>query len=59
MRFVFTVEVQVERIQGKFASRDEIAEQIQEALESAAPDSLTGENGGEYEVVSFDVSEDK
>ena len=57
MRFTFTVEVEVSRIEGKFATRDELAEQIQEALESADPGDLEGENGGVYAVDGWDVSE--
>ena len=58
MEFTFTVQVEVSRVTGKFASRDEIAAQIQEALDNANPGSLTGDNGGEYETVTWDVSED-
>ena len=35
MRFTFTVEVEVERSEGRFASRDEIGGQLSEAIESA------------------------
>jgi len=56
MRFTFVVEAEVERTQGKFATREELAEQIQAELEGADPGSLEGENGGEYEVTSFEVS---
>jgi hypothetical protein len=58
MRFIFTVEVKVSRSEGKFATRDEIAEQIVEALESADPGSYEGDNGGEYATESWDVSEE-
>lgn len=58
MRFVFTVEVEVRRIEGKFATRDELAFHIQEALEQADPVSLEGDNGGGYEVVSWEVNEE-
>lgn len=56
MRFTFQVEVEVQRIQGKFSSRDDIEQQLQETLEGADPSSLEGENGGEYEVVAWEVS---
>jgi hypothetical protein len=56
MHFTFTVEVDAERTEGKFASRDELAEQIQEALESADPGSLEGDNGGQYEL-TWEVEE--
>lgn len=55
--FVFTVTVDVERTEGKFATREEIAEQIAEALESADPGDFTGENGGEYQVANWSVEE--
>jgi len=56
MEFTFTVRATVERTQGKFASRDELEGQIQEALDDANPGDLTGDNGGEYEVTEWDVS---
>lgn len=62
MQFTFTatVEIEVERSEGKFASRDELAEQlleaIQEALDSADPGSLEGEMGGQYEVTMFEAT---
>lgn len=56
MRFTFTVEVELERSQGKFATRDEMQDQIIEALEGADPGSLTGDNEGEYDVVSWEVT---
>jgi len=67
MEFTFnitaTVSVSVERTEGKFASRDEIGDQIQEALESevqqaieaADPGSYEGENGGQYETSEWSV----
>lgn len=55
MRFTFMVEVEVERTEGKFASRDEIEEQIIEALEGADPCSYEGDAGGEYETVDWSV----
>ena len=58
MRFRFVVECEVERSEGKFASREDIGGQIQEELENADPGSLTGENDGTYDVVSWDVSEE-
>ncbi len=57
MRFDFLVSVEVERVEGKFASRADLADQILAELESANPDTLTGENDGEYEVQSWDVEE--
>jgi hypothetical protein len=57
MKFEFRVSVEVEREQGKFASRDEIEEQLVEALEQADPGSLTGEAGGEYATTMWEVNE--
>lgn len=57
MQFTFEVTITVERTEGKFASREELAEQIMSELESAEPMSLTGDNGGEYEVTEFEISE--
>lgn len=56
MKFTFTVHVEVERTQGKFAPRYELADQLMEALDGANPDTLTGDNG-EYEVSSWEVEE--
>jgi hypothetical protein len=53
--FTFKVTVEVERVEGKFASRDEIMEQLADALESADPGAVSGDNGGEYEVTSWAV----
>lgn len=54
----FTVQVEVERLEGKFATREEIENALLEALESANPDTVEGDEGGQYEVTSFDVSHD-
>jgi hypothetical protein len=59
-RFKFTVEVSLERVEGKFASRDEMAEQIQEALDSANPSTVDGigsDGTSSYEVSDWEVSE--
>jgi hypothetical protein len=55
MLFEFTVTVEVERSEGKFAGRDELMEQILDALESANPNTLEGDNGGQYDVNTWDV----
>jgi len=57
MKFAFTVTAEVNRIEGKFASRDDIGEQIRSELEGCDPGSFTGENGGEYETVSWEVED--
>lgn len=56
MNFSFTVNVNVDRTEGKFASRDEIEEQILDALNDADPQSYEGENGGQYETTDWDVT---
>lgn len=56
MQFEFTVKVEVERVEGKFAGRDELEEQIQEAIDGADPGSIEGESGGSYDVLTWDVS---
>lgn len=55
MRFEFKVVAQVERTQGKFATKDELSDQIQEWLEGANEGNLEGDNGGEYEVTDWSV----
>lgn len=56
MRFKIELEVEVERIEGKFASRDEVAEALQEALADASVgESLSGlgaDAASEYEITS-------
>jgi hypothetical protein len=59
MKFRFAVDVEVSRLEGKFASREELAEQIQEALDSASPGSITGSEGGEYDVMDWSVNEEE
>lgn len=55
MQFSVTINVEMQRTEGKFASRDELLEQIVEAIESADPGEVEGENGGTYEVVTWEV----
>lgn len=57
MNFSFTVEVEVTRIEGKFATRDEMEGQIASALDDANPGSLDGDNGGSYEITDWSVME--
>lgn len=56
MQFQFTITVEVQREEGKFASRDDLEGQLREAIESADPGSIEGENGGSYSVIQWDVS---
>lgn len=57
MQMTYLVTAEVERVEGKFASRDELSEQIRTELEGADPGSLDGDAGGEYSVESFEVEE--
>lgn len=61
MRLSFTVEVEVERMTGKFASKDEVREVLEEAItegiEGADLSSLGADSESEYEVSSVDVNE--
>lgn len=60
MDFEFKVTVSVTRESGKFATRDEVAEQIIEAISDADPGSIDGIGAdGEttYSVESFEVEE--
>lgn len=59
-RFTFTVEVELERTEGKFAARDEMADELREAIESADPGSIDGigaDGMTSYEVTSWEVSD--
>lgn len=58
MKFKFTVEAEVERIQGKFRSRDEISEQILEWLERADEQQIDVEES-QYETTDWTVTEEK
>jgi hypothetical protein len=53
----FLVTVEVSRTEGKFASREELIEMCKESIEQADPGSLSGENGGEYNVDTWTVDE--
>lgn len=59
-RFTFLVTVELERSSGKFASRDEMSDQILSEIEGADPGSLSGlgaDGDSEYEVSSWEVEE--
>lgn len=59
-KFTFTVNVEVTRESGKFATRDEMADQIRDALESADPGYLSGigyDGDSEYIVDGWEVEE--
>ena len=55
MNFSFIVNASVERSEGKFATKDELEEQLVSALEDADPGSVEGDSGGQYEVISWEV----
>ena len=56
MRMTFTIEVELEKGSGKFASKDEIADKIMEDLESADPGTIFSDDNAEFNVVQWDVS---
>lgn len=59
MRFVFTVEIEVERDSGKFASRDEIEQELHEAIDGADPEQIYGvgaDGDSAYSVTEWSVS---
>lgn len=56
----FTVTVELERESGKFASRDEMAEQIRDELEGVDPGELSGlgaDGESVYRVESWEVED--
>lgn len=57
MEFDFAVRVELEHSEGRFASRDEMRDQLVEALEEANPGDLMGENDGQYMVPTWEVEE--
>lgn len=60
MTFEFKVTVTVERVSGKFASRDEISEALMAELEGAEPYGVSGlgaDGMSEYETSDFTVEE--
>jgi hypothetical protein len=59
MIFTFRVDIEVNRDEGKFASREEISEQLAEALADADPGSVEGNEGGQYSVSSWEVNEEE
>jgi hypothetical protein len=60
VRLEYRVTVEIERLQGKFASKDEITEAILEEIRGANPDSIDGlgaDGTSEYEITDWDVEE--
>lgn len=59
MRFKIEVEVEVERLEGKFATRAEIEEEIQDIIQSADPGSIDGvgpDSATNYGIVFWEAS---
>lgn len=56
MYFEFSIQVEIERTEGKFMSREEAAEVLMQELDND-PGSIEGSDGGSYEVVNFEVQE--
>lgn len=59
MRIRIVIEAEVERREGKFASREDLGDQLVEELEGADPGELEGENEGQYEVVEWIVTREE
>lgn len=55
MRFDITVTVEVERVSGKFVSRDDIENELIDAVEQADPSSIDVDES-EYEVTDWAVT---
>jgi len=58
MYFIFTVQVEVERESGKFASRDELLEKIAEALTNCDEQQWDTDDGATYNTVTWEVEHD-
>lgn len=59
MKFSFTVEVEVSRIEGKFATRDEISEYLQEELDGMNPGEVDGvgaDGESRYEITDWSIN---
>lgn len=55
-RFKFIVEVELERTEGKFVSRDDMAQELLDAIESSDPGEVNVDDSN-YEVTDWSVSE--
>lgn len=59
MDIKFSGSIQIERVQGKFASRDELIELIQseldDALQAIQPYGLGADGTSEYEITDYDL----
>lgn len=57
MKVYLVVEAELERTEGLFASRDELADQLKDEVEGADPGSVEGSEGGQYDVASWEAYE--
>lgn len=55
MKITLTIEVELAHVEGRFASKDELAELLADELEAADPGELEGDEGGRYDVEAFAV----
>lgn len=58
MKLVFKLEVEVERIRGKFASREDLATAIIDEVDGQNPGSVTTDSDAEYDIVEWFISEE-
>lgn len=56
-RFRYVIDIEMERERGKFAPREELAEEIQRSLDEANFNDLDCANEGHYNVTSWEVNE--
>lgn len=59
MRVTITVEVELERISGKFASKSDVVDQLIDELERSQPSDVSGigaDGDSAYEIVDWAVS---
>lgn len=54
---ILTVRAELSKVSGKFTSKDELADELIQAVESADPGSLDPTGEGEYEVTDWSVSQ--
>jgi len=60
MRVSFTVHVELERTEGKFASKDEIRDFIRDEIEGMNPDCVDGvgaDGASSYEITDWSVED--
>lgn len=58
MKVTLTVEVVLERTQGKFAPKEEVAEALAEEIDNADPGSICGvgaDGDSDYEITEWEV----